>query len=312
MPKLSFHIVCAVAIALGGLGCGKSEPVVGKAEEKVEVPANQSASASPKVPLKRVSDRPANPNGVVFVAEYHHIREGKTTMERSPALMKRDLERLYKLGFRPINVTEYLSGEFNLPPGASPVILTFDDANPTQVVFGSDGELDPNCGLGILKAFSEKHPDFPPKAVFFVLPQLWGQPEHRAKKIELIQSWGGEVANHTINHPNLSKLTDEKVKEELAGSFKLLEPYGGNPEYLALPLGISPKNRALLKSFTYQGKEYQMKASFLVGANPAPLPDSEKFDPTRIPRIQACEGPFGLDDWLDKLEKGQVKPWVAP
>lgn len=279
---------------------------------KVEPPTKQAAPAVDKVPLKRVSDRQPNPNGVVFVAEYHHIREGKSTMERSPALMRRDLERLYKHGFRPINVTEYLSGEFNLPPGASPVILTFDDANPTQVAFGPDGELDPNCGLGILKAFSERHRDFPPKAVFFVLPQLWGQPEHRAKKIELIKSWGGEVANHTITHPNLSKLSDEKVKEELAGSFKLLEPYGGNPEYLALPLGVSPKNRALLKSFNYQGKEYQMKASFLVGANPAPPPNSEKFDPTRIPRIQACEGPFGLDDWLDKLEKGQVKPWVAP
>lgn len=312
MPRVSIHIVLAGALALSGVGCGKGEPVNGVAEEKVDTSAKLPASAPIKVPPKRVSNRQANPNGSVFIAEYHHIREGKTTMERSPDLMRRDLERLYKLGFRPINITEYLSGDFQLPPGASPVILTFDDAHPTQVAFLPNGELDPNSGLGILKAFSDKHPDFPPKAVFFVLPQLWGQPEKRAKKAELIKSWGGEIANHTITHPNLAKLTDEKVKEELAGSFKLLEPFQGKAEYLALPLGVSPKNKALLKSFSHQGKTYQMKAVFLVGANPAPPPKSEKFNPTRIPRIQACEGPYGLDYWLDLLEKGQAKPFVAP
>ena len=312
MPRISFHIVWAGALALSGVGCGKGKLGNGVAEEKVKPSAELPASAPNKVPPKRVSNRPSNPNGSVFIAEYHHIRDGKSTMERSPALMRRDLERLYKLGFRPINITEYLSGDFNLPPGASPVILTFDDAHPTQVALRADGTLDPNSGLGILKEFSDKHPDFPPKAVFFVLPQLWGQSDQAAKKAELIKSWGGEIANHTITHPNLAKLNDEKVKEELAGSFKLLEPLQGNAEYLALPLGVSPKNKALLKSFNHQGKDYQMKAVFLVGANPAPPPSSDKFNPTRIPRIQACEGDYGLDYWLDLLEKGQVKPFVAP
>ena len=233
-------------------------------------------------------------------------------MERSGKLMRRDLERLYKLGFRPINVTEYLSGEFNLPPGASPVILTFDDANPTQIAFRPDGTLDPESGFGILENFSNEHPDFPAKAVFFVLPQLWGQPEFQAKKVELIQSHGGEIASHTITHPNLGKLSDDKVVEELAGPFKLLEPFNGHPEYLALPLGISPKNKSLLKSFKSGGKDYSLKAVFLVGANPAPHPKSTKFDPMRIPRIQALDGDFGLDDWLDKVEKGQSKPYVEP
>ncbi|MBC8064902.1 MAG: polysaccharide deacetylase family protein [Chlorobia bacterium] len=312
MPKTLNHLFCAGAIALGVLGCGESKPVVAESEGKIETPVKQPTIANRKVPPKRVTNRPANRDGVVFIAEYHHIRKGKSTMERAPNLLRRDLERLYKLGFRPINVKEFLAGRFELPPGASPVVLTFDDANPSQVRFDAEGKLDPECGLGILEEFSKSHPDFPPKATFFVLPELWGQPADRAKKIEMIKAWGGEVANHTVTHPNLGRLTDQRVKEEIAGSFKLLEPFGGNPELLALPLGISPKNKSLLKSFELQGKNYNLDAVFLVGANPAPPPTSAKFDRYRIPRIQACEGPFGLDDWLDKLETGQVKPYVAP
>ncbi len=275
-------------------------------------PVKEPAPAASKVPLKRVSNRPPNQDGVVFIAEYHHIREGKSTMERSGKLMRRDLERLYKAGFRPINVTEYLSGEYNLPPGASPVILTFDDANPTQIVFKEDGTLDPESGFGILEQFSNEHPDFPAKAVFFVLPQMWGQKSLEKQKVELIQKHGGEIASHTISHPNLNRLSDAEVKKEIAGPFDLLQPLGGKPEYLALPLGASPKNKQLVRSFELDGKNYKLDAVFLVGANPAPNAKSEKFDRYRIPRIQACEGDFGLDYWLDLLEKGRVKPYVSP
>lgn len=308
MPRIPFHIMFATAITVSSLGCGQSDHVV----QKQLAPEKESIVAKPKVPPKRVSNRPPNVNGSVFIAEYHHIREGKTTMERSPTRFRKDLERLYRLGFRPINVTEYLSGEFDLPPGASPVILSFDDAHQSQVRFRADGALDPNCGLGILVSFAKEHPDFPAKATFFVLPQLWGQPEYRTKKIELIKSFGGEVANHTMTHPNLAKLSDEQVKKEIGGSFTLLRPFKANPEYLALPLGVSPKNKSLLNGFLFKGETIKLKAVFLVGANPAPPTSSPKFDAYRIPRIQACEGPYGLDDWLSKLEKGQVKPYVAP
>jgi hypothetical protein len=314
MGKILFHVACIASIIVGVSGCGNRDDAAQKVEqiEGLQSPVKTPVSATPTVPKERVSNRPKNQNGVIFIAEYHHIREGKSTMERSPENFRKDLDRMYRLGLRPINVSEYLSGDYNLAPGASPVVLTFDDANPTQVRMLPDGTLDPECGLGILKAFSEKHPDFPPKAVFFVLPELWGQPQHRAKKIEMIRSWGGEVANHTVTHRNLSKLSDEAVKEEIGGSFELLTPFNGNPEYLALPLGISPKNKDLLKGFVHKGKTWELKAVFLVGANPAPTAQSEKFDATRIPRIQACEGPMGLDDWLDQLEKGRVKPYVAP
>jgi hypothetical protein len=315
MTKLPFHLIYAAAIAIGSLGCGKGGQAAQDSKESgvvPETPVKGPASATPKVPLKPATNRKPNQDGAVFIAEYHHIREGKTTMERSPAAFRKDLERLYKLGFRPINVTEYLSGKFDLPPGATPVILTFDDAHPSQIRMLPNGELDPDCGFGILKQFSEKHPDFRPKAVFFVLPQMWGQPNFKETKAALIESSGGEVANHTMTHSNLSKISDAQVKNELAMPFEFLRPYRAKPEYLALPLGISPKDKSLLEKFEFRGHSIEFKAVFLVGASPAPSPTSDKFDPRRIPRIQACEGPYGLDFWLEKVEKGQVKLLVTP
>ena len=55
-----------------------------------------------------------------------------------------------------------------------------------------------------------------------------------------------------------------------------------------------------------------MKAAMLVGADPAPAPNSEKLNPYRIPRIQAYPGPSGSDYWLDLVKKGRLKVYVAP
>jgi peptidoglycan/xylan/chitin deacetylase (PgdA/CDA1 family) len=310
-----FHLFIAGSSVLALLGCGNGAQVSSKSgeKEKTESPAIQPAAANQKVPPKRVSSRAANKNGSVFIVEYHHIRVGKTTMERAPADFERDLERMYKLGFRPIRMTDYLDGKIDVPPGASPVVFTFDDANPSQIQLKSDGTLDPACGLGMMKSFSGKHPDFPPIATFFVLPQMWGQPGTAAAKVRILEELGGELGNHTVTHPNLKKLSDEQVKRELAGGAALLSKFGSKgPNIFAMPLGISPKNKDLLKGFEFGGFRMKIRAAFLVGANPAPIPGSSNFDPYRIPRIQACKGPFGLDDWLDRVEKGSVKPYVAP
>jgi hypothetical protein len=116
-----------------------------------------------------------------------------------------------------------------------------------------------------------------------------------------------------MTHPKLKKLTDDKVKEELGKAEEGLIANGQNgPHSLALPYGISPKNSDLLKGFDWNGRRIAFTGIFLVGANPAPSPNSPKFNPYRIPRIMAISGPYGIDFWLHKLTQGQVKPYVQP
>ncbi|MEZ0327928.1 MAG: polysaccharide deacetylase family protein [Fimbriimonas sp.] len=296
-------------------GCSNAPEAVAP-EAKGPAPAVSAEATKPPTPppvLARVSNRPANEKGSVLILEYHHINQGKGDMFRTPEQFANDLERLYKMGFRPVTVSQYLDNKMDLAPGASPVVMTFDDSNPSQFQLLKDDSIDPSSGIGIWKAFADKHPDFPIRATFYVLPDvMWGQPALVEKKVAMLREWGSELGNHTVTHPQLKRLSDEQVKKELAGAIDHLEKLGEkSPVSLALPFGISPKNKALLQSFTYGGKKYEMKAAMLVGADPAPAPGSEKLNRYRIPRIQAYPGPSGSDYWLGLVEKGQLKVYVA-
>ena len=261
-----------------------------------------------------VSSRPGNLNGRVFVAMYHHLGDRKDPMFRTVSEFTRDLDRMDKLGFRPVTVSAYLTGHMDLAPGASPVVMTFDDANADQVRFLDDGSLDTTCMLGLWEAFAKIHPEFPIHATFFVLPKsLFGQPKWREKKLELLKNLGCELANHTITHPILRKQSDGKVKEEIGDASEALEKLGQPlPTSLALPFGSSPHNKELLRGFDWHGKHVELTGVFLVGSNPAPAPSDPKFNRHAIPRIQANEGEYGLTYWLDLFQMGKVKVYVQP
>lgn len=271
--------------------------------------ARSEASAA-AVSAKPVSNRPSNHAGEVLIIEYHKIAKSEARWDRSEARFRGDLERLYNMGFRPVTLQEYVSDKLAIAPGASPVVITFDDATPSQIKLLPDGSVDPECAAGIWQDFAKKHPDFPIKATFFVLPDtMWGQAKLIDRKIEMLKGWGCVIGSHTVTHPKLSHLNDEQVKGELGGAIDYLASKGiQQPVLLALPYGISPKNKGLLHGFEWKGKKYEMNGAVLVGANPAPPPGKE--DPYRIPRIQGIEGVNGITFWLDAIEKGRVKVYV--
>ncbi len=300
-------------------GCGQGLEKVSKSSEMSSAPAKATPNTTPNSAKdslssgKPVSDRSANPKGSVFILEYHHLGISKDTMFRSPDQFKGDLERLYKMGFRPETVNDYLKGSTELAKGASPAVFTFDDSNPDQVKLNPDGSLASDCFLGIWQDFTKTHPDFPIRATFFVLPDtMWGQRKMLSAKLDLLRKLGCELANHTMTHPVLRKLTDEKAEYEIGEAEMRLEKLGvAAPASLALPFGVSPHNKGILSGFDYQGKHIAPKAVFLVGANPAPPVSSPKFNGLRVPRIQACEGPFGITYWLDQVDSNKVKLFVA-
>ena len=309
MPRASLPLL-ALTLLVGGCASGGKTPESGAVTSaKPAVGSNAPAEApkmAPVIAKARATDRKANHDGVVFVGEWHRVEEGKNAMIRPPALFRRDLERLYKAGFRPVTANEYIENKMDLPPGASPVVMTFDDAHSTQIRLKDDGTLDPTCAMGIWADFAKTHPDFPIHATFFVLPDtMWGQPKFRQRKLDMVKAWGSEIANHTITHPSLRKLTDAQVRGEISGASAKLREYGHTgPISLALPMGISPKNRAILADSGLSGV-------FLVGANPAPAPGPKlQRVLTKIPRIQAYDGELSLDEWLGQVEKGRVKPYV--
>lgn len=111
----------------------------------------------------------------------------------------------------------------------------------------------------------------------------------------------------------LKKLTDDKVKEEFGiAERELAANVSVGPHSLALPYGIRPANQSLLRGFDWHGQHVQFTGVFLVGANPAPSPNSSKYNRYILPRIMAASEPYGLYFWLTKLSKGLFKPYVQP
>ncbi|HLJ55942.1 MAG TPA: polysaccharide deacetylase family protein [Chthonomonadaceae bacterium] len=261
-----------------------------------------------------------NESGVIPILEYHRIRKGRTTYDRSPEDFRKDLERLYTEGYRPIALHDLLDNKIDVPIGMTPVVLTFDDSSPTQFSYKQDGSLDPDCAFGILKAFHEAHPDFGQRGIFFMNASVTGKPSKvfgdqstAPKKIQELLAAGMEIGNHTVTHPNLSHLSDERVQAEIAGCILGIQALAPNTvvDTLALPFGIWPKDHKLAAEGSFGGTSYQNKAVLLVGAEPAQSPATRKYDPLRLRRVQACGGKWGITYWLDYLKEHPDKRFVS-
>ena len=108
-----------LVVALSMFGCSGSDPSTGPHPDRA-LPSDQEA---PVVQRERVSERPGNTDGVVFVAMYHRVMPEEGSYTRSVEGFKRDLQRLYDMGFRPVTLGEYIDDKMDLAPGASPIGL---------------------------------------------------------------------------------------------------------------------------------------------------------------------------------------------
>ncbi len=293
-------------------GCHRNAATTTPAIAIASVPSpKKAASKPPNLTSEELKRAHPNEAGLIPILEYNHIEAGtprqiKTNMYRSPDQFRHDLQRLYDEDYRPVSMSEYLDNRIALPYGEKAVIFTFDDAYASQFQYKPDGSIDHNCAVGILQAFHAAHSDWPLKGTFFVLPTDpgFGPRNETAKKLQALLSMGFEIGNHTIHHPILSHLSDEKVQWELATCAAKIKEMAPNAKVdtMALPFGVAPRNRALEASGESGGQRYQNRAVFLVGAGPAPSVTAKRFNSMKIPRIQAIEGNFGVNYWLDNLK----------
>lgn len=308
------HRLTTLSFTLLGLGflsgCAQTPGFV---DFKPPIPTIKKAE--PKLPVapKRVTKRKGNVSGKVLILEYHRVLPKDSRYDRSIKKFRQDLQLLYEKGFRPVTMSEYLDNKISIAPGASPVVITFDDSDPSQFSLLPDGTPDPNSAVGIWHAFAQKYPDFPIKALFYVLPNgPFGQKKLQAQKMKMLKDWGCELGSHTWRHKSLAKLTDEEVKAEFGKSIDYIRKLGFEPRHLALPYGVMPKNKALLRSFTYNGKSYKFDSVTLAGSSPALAPTNKKLDPYRLPRVQAVDIDYGFRYWLEVERKMRVALYVQP
>lgn len=278
--------------------------------------------------------RQANRLGTIPVLEYHLIGDRESRWSRSWQRFAKDLELLHARGYRPITVRQLVEKRIDVAPGMTPVVITFDDASPGQFRFIQRGDslvVDPTSALGVWEAFAAKHPEWKGRAVFCMLPSateghaffgdkgIQGQlTPWRMKKVQYLARGGYELCNHTLWHANLSRMSGEGVQEQIARAQLALDSAGTSAQMhtMALPLGIWPRDRALLRAGQWTDPKskrttrYAIDAILMVAGGTAKSPFDTAFDPLRIPRVQVFANE--LETLLDRLDRHGLRYVAEP
>jgi len=265
-----------------------------------------------------------NELGRIPILEYHLLGDSDTRWHVERNHFRRDLELLYKSGYRPVTVSELVDRKIDLPAGLSPVVFTFDDAGPSQFSYidrNGTLEIDSNSVVGIWLAFHREHPDWRNRATFCMLPAgaaghaffgekgIEGQKsEWRFRKVKFLADQGFELCGHTLWHANLGKYNDVVVQEQIARGTLAIDSAvpGYKVRTFALPLGVWPRNRALAVAGEWRNPHggtvarYHFDAVLEVSGGPARSPYDPEFDAKRLTRIEI----FGnsLERALEQLE----------
>ena len=271
------------------------------------------------------SARVPNEMGRIPVLMYHLINDHESSWGRERGNFRRDLELLYERGYRPVNMVDVLDRKINLPAGLSPVVVTFDDASPSQFRYVErDGklEIDSTSGVGIWLDFAKTHPGWQNKAVWCMLPaasaghaffgerNIEGQKTAwRFLKVKQLADMGFELCAHTLWHAQLSKYSDAVVQEQIARGVLAIDSAvpGYKVRSFALPLGIWPKNHALAKSGAWtdpktgRAVRYDFDAIFEVWGSPVPSPYDSHFNPLSVQRVKVTGN--ALVGALDRLDR---------
>lgn len=291
-------------------GCGG-----GSGHAPGKAPASGAKARQHRVTVTDARRIKANEAGKLVVLEYHRVGGDRSLAPEwtiSAAAFRRELSYLRDHDYFPINVRDLLANHIDVPAGKTPVALTFDDSSDSQfTLVRRGGRLvpDPGGAVGVLTDFHRRHPDWPLRATWFVLPKadkpnhLFDQDKLATRKLRFLVRSGMEVGSHTLYHANLEQATPDQVKEQLARA--TIEIGKHLPGYrvvsLAVPFGAYPADIGLLKAGSWQGHRYALAGALEVAGGPSWPPGDRRFDPYRIPRVQTGAGPEKSQGFLRAL-----------
>lgn len=317
MPKtLRSYIAVAVivVITIAALVAWRSMPdvpfIAGPPGEKQagEEPNTARAEENPEQIRAAAKEAGANELGLVPILVYHIIGEQEGRWTRTPENFRRDLQELYDRGYVLVPLNDYLTGSMDVPAGKSPAVITFDDSTPGHFrLVEKDGGLkvDPDCAVGILREFGEKHPGFGHAATFYINARPFGQPDLWQKKLQLLDEWGFEIGNHTYGHKNLKGLPPDQVANEIARMQEHIQEAlpGYRPSSFAIVQdGLPEPYESVLKG--QKGEtSYEHNGVVWWAWSAARSPFHKEYDRSRVQRIQVFDdnGTSSLVNWLERI-----------
>ncbi|WP_392896978.1 polysaccharide deacetylase family protein [Streptomyces sp. LN699] len=300
-PLVPLGALVGAALLASGCSAGPS-PTTGESR------GTASSAAVGPVAAKAPAEVGADELGQVPVLMYHQLTEKPAGVyDRTPADFRAEMERLAREDYVPVTARDFQTGRIDIPAGAHPVVLTFDDSTNSQVRLGPGGIPAPDTAVAILTETAGKYPRFKPVATFFVNADGFSA-TGTAKALTWLKEHGHEVANHTDRHENLRSLDQAGATRAISAGQLAIEKAapGTRVTSLALPFGAMPEPAGIAA----RGTGYRYDGVYLVGADPSVSPFANTFTPGAIPRIRSAgpegeDADFGSSRWLDKLAAGK-------
>ncbi|TDD64384.1 polysaccharide deacetylase family protein [Actinomadura rubrisoli] len=292
-------------------GAGGADGVGGSAKAKAPGAADAVPSAVPIAAAAPAAvAAKANELGQVPVLMYHRImKKPELSLDRSTKELYDELTRLAKEGYVPVTAAEFVSGRFDVPAGRHPVVLTFDDSTPGHFGLDAQGNPEPDTAVAIIEQVARENPGFRPVATFYLNKDLFGMTgAEAAAGVRWLAQHGSEVGNHTVTHPDLSRMPEKEVREEIGGMEDAIVGITGvHTTTLAYPFGAAPRKKAWARE---EDGRYRFQGIFLAGWRPSESPFDGRFDRWAVNRVRS-EGKIKENDckrfcstaWLDYLDK---------
>jgi hypothetical protein len=293
--------------------------------------AAAGGEAASNVPAGPTTDLPPNELGHILILEYHRLGQNEGEWVRSPENFRRDLQRLYEKGYRPVLMRDVAEGRIDIPRGTSPVVFTIDDSSIGQFYLRDDGSIDPNTMMGMWQAFQRENPAWHYGAVWCILPaashpsNFFGEKPDREvpreqreqrirQKMEYIVQNRHEACNHTLYHARLDRARDDRQAQDWIGlgqdSINAYTPDDYEIVTFALPLGMWPRNRDLAWRGTYRdGRSYQHTTILEVTGGPNVSPFHREYNPRSVNRFIVA--PNALERQLDRWEQNPANRYVS-
>ena len=174
---------------------------------------------SPRVASKPRSVQVSGPRDLTIpVLMYHNVGHGWGQYAVTMAAFREQMSWLRNNGYTTVTlprVYRYIDGDGTLP--RKPVVVTFDDGWASQ--WNAAMELRARGMVG----------------VFFVMGGGIGLSDTQLRRMV---AWGHEIEAHSMTHPDLTQLSDARLRTEVAGPKSVLESRLGVPiRYFAYPYG---------------------------------------------------------------------------
>ncbi len=170
------------------------------------------------------------------ILTYHSLDESRSVISTSPSMFKNQMGFLWKNGYQTLSISELralLHKGTSIPP--KKLVITFDDgykstyihAFPILKTYGFSGTI------FLVNKYCGKMNDWPSNSASIEHTPLLSWSE-----IKEMNNYGFEVGAHTLNHPDLTRITTKQAEKEIVESKLDIEDHvGAEVKVFAYPYG---------------------------------------------------------------------------